>query len=344
MKFDFVIGNPPYQESDGGGTGDSAKPVYQFFINHAKKITHNSFSLVVPSRWMKGGKGLDSFRQEMMLDTRIKTITDFEDAVECFPGVHIDGGCMFFVWKNDYNGEVDFKYKPKNEDWIYSRRYLKTDYANTVIRDYRQSSIIEKTSVGIKFSSIVSYRNPYGLSADLFNEIDKYSNLNISFEDNNGKLKIYGVQGKKGGAKRVIGYVEKNKIEKNIENIEKYKLFFSKAYMTTSTVPPKIIFGISNSICTETFLEIAPSHNIYETQNCLKYIKTKFFRALLFYNRHSLNISKDSFNLIPLQDFTENSDIDWSKSIKEIDKQLYKKYGLDDTEINFIESHVKEMN
>lgn len=343
MKFDFIIGNPPYQESDGGGTGDSAKPIYQFFINEAKKITNNSFSLIVPSRWMKGGKGLESFRQEMMIDTHIKSIADYEDASECFPGVHIDGGVCYLVWKKDYNGLVNFRYKPKGEEAIYSKRYLKTEYSNTVIRDYRQSSIIKKSSSKKQFSGIVSYRNPYGLSADLFNDLEKYKDLDISFSEKANCVKIYGVAGKKGGAKRVVGFIDKDKITKNSGNINKYKLYFSKAYMTTSTVPPEIIVGMPDSLCTETFLEIGPFDMLTDAQNCLKYIKSKYFRALLFYNRHSLNISKESFILIPLQDFTGKSDIDWSKSTHEIDLQLYKKYGLDQNEINFIESHVKEM-
>ena len=113
--------------------------------------------------------------------------------------------------------------------------------------------------------------------------------------------------------------------------------------MTTSTVPPEIIIGSQRTICTETFLLIGGFDTEREALNCLSYIKSKFFRALLFYNRHSLNISRESFELIPLQDFTPNSDIDWNLSIEEIDKQLYKKYGLDDTEINFIESMIRPM-
>lgn len=343
MKFDFVIGNPPYQENDGGGTGDSAKPVYQLFINEAKKISNDSFSFIVPSRWMKGGKGLNDFRHEMINDTHIKCITDYENAFECFPGVHIDGGVCYFIWNKSYKGMVDYKYKPNNEDFIYSKRYLKTNYSNTVIRDYRQSTIIMKSSTSNRFSNIVSYRNPYGLSADLFNNIDKYNDLNICRIKKRNYIKIYGVEGKKGGAKRVVGFIDKNKIVKNNENIKKYKLFFSKAYMTTSTIPPEIILGNPLSACTETFLEIGPFNSSLENNNCLNYIKSKYFRALLFYNRHSLNISKESFLLIPLQDFTNDSDIDWTKSIHEIDLQLYKKYGLNQEEIEFIESHVKEM-
>ena len=108
-------------------------------------------------------------------------------------------------------------------------------------------------------------------------------------------------------------------------------------------VPPEIIIGTPKTICTETFLMIGSFDTECETLNCLSYIKTKFFRALLFYNRHSLNISRESFELIPLQNFTSNSDINWDLSIREIDCQLYEKYGLDETEVTFIESMIKSM-
>ena len=113
--------------------------------------------------------------------------------------------------------------------------------------------------------------------------------------------------------------------------------------MTTSTVPPEIIVGTPKTICTETFLMIGCFETESEAINCLSYIKSKFFRALLFYNRHSLNISRESFELIPLQNFTDKSDIDWEQSVTEIDNQLYKKYGLDENEIAFIESMIRPM-
>ena len=160
---------------------------------------------------------------------------------------------------------------------------------------------------------------------------------------NNETVKIHGVKGKKGGAKRVFGYIKERMVDKGFDSINQYKLFFSKAYMTTSTVPPEIIIGTPKTICTETFLLIGGFDTKIEAENCLAYIKSKFFRALLFYNRHSLNISRESFELIPLQNFSSKSDIDWGLSIEDIDKQLYQKYGLDETEISFIESMIKPM-
>ena len=147
---------------------------------------------------------------------------------------------------------------------------------------------------------------------------------------------MFGIYGKKGGAKRVSGYIKESLVEKCNHTINKYKLFFFFFYMTTSTVPPEIIVGTPKTICTETFLMIGCFETEREACNCLSYIKSKFFRALLFYNRHSLNISRESFELIPLQNFTD-------KSATEIDNQLYKKYGLDENEIAFIESMIRPM-
>lgn len=335
MKFDVIIGNPPYQLTDGGGTGDSAKPIYQLFIKQAIKLNPRYISMIVPSRWMKGGKGLDNFRKEMIEDRRIKYIYDFEDAKECFPGIHIDGGVNYFLWDRTYDGKCEYHYKALNGNENVSNRYLKNDVSNTIIRDFNQISIIEKAAQynEEKFSKICSARNPFGFYADLFNQPEKYPDVSLSLKISANKVKIYGVKGKKGGAKRICGYVRNESIKKSRECVEKYKLFFSKAYMTTSTVPPEIIIGEPETVCTETFIQIGCFNTREEANNCLSYIYTKFFRALLFYNRHSLNISRESFELIPMQDFNEVWD----------DEKLYKKYKLNDEEIRFIEDNILEM-
>lgn len=334
MKFDVIVGNPPYHLTDSGA-GSSAKPIYNLFVEQAIKLNPRYLTMIIPSRWMKGGKGLTSFRNNMINDTSIQTIYDFEDASNIFPGINLDGGVCYFLWDRNYNDKANYYYNSKDGIKNYSKRFMKVDFMDTVIRDYRQYSIIKKVlnTTEEVFSKIVSPRNPFGYNSDLFNSPERYENVKIYNENKRNTCKIYGVKGKKGGSKRIYKYISRNNIKKNQESIDKYKLFFSKAYMTTSTIPPKLILGYPETICTETFLKIGDFKNEIEMKNCLSYIKTKFFRALLFYNRHSLNISRDSFKLIPMQDFSKT----WT------DEELYKKYNLTLEEIDFIESLIKPM-
>lgn len=343
MKFNAIVGNPPYQVMDGGGTGDSAKPIYNMFMDCAKMLQPHFISLIMPSRWMKGGKGLTDFRKTMMEDTSIRCLYDYEDYTEMFPGSHIDGGICYLLWDKEYTGKVSYVFYDMEHEKHISERYLADACADTVIRDDRQLSIITATKSEDKFSENTSARKPYGFCADVFNKPERYPQL--TYYDNPAvrRVKLFGVKGNKGGAKRMFKYIDIDKVPKHQDGINKWKLFFSKAYTTTATVPPEIIVAQPNEICSETFIEIGPFDNEQTCRNCLKYIKTKFFRFLLLCNRHSLNISQSSFDLIPNQDFTDQSDIDWSQSITDIDRQLYKKYNLASDEIAFIEKMIRPM-
>lgn len=330
MKFDVIIGNPPYHLSDGGGTGDSARPIYHLFIEQALKLKPAYLSMIIPSRWLKGGKGLDSFRKTMMDDTRIKFLYDFENAKECFPGINLDGGACYFLWDKSYNGMVNYTYKPETSDAVSSMRYLNNGISKTVIRDPRQISIIEKITSKSKvfFDSIVSSRNYYGFTSDLFNRPQNFTHTGLSDNYEVGKVRIYGVKGKKGGAKRTIGYINKSSLEKGFDGLNCYKLFFSKAYSSNSLEFPEVILGKPNEICTETFLKIGLFETELEAQNCLKYMQTRFFKSLLFFGRSGMNMSQQNFELVPLVDF--------SKEYTDVD--LYDLFGINENEIEFINS------
>lgn len=336
VKFDVIIGNPPYQLEDGGGADTSAIPIYNKFVEKAKELEPKYISMIIPSRWMKGGRGLDTFRDNMLSDKRIKIAYDFENSKDLFPGIRVDGGICYFLWDKKHDGKVEYTFQSIKGKVDKSSRFLKNKYTNTIIRDSKQELIIKKVFKNTKnfFNEIVSPQNVFGLRSDLFNASeDKYSKIKI-YEKNTTKdlISVHGVEGK-GGSKRVTKYIERSSVTKSVQSIDLYKLYFSKAYGTEATVPPEIILGKPGNVATETFLKIGDFKTEKEMKNCLDYIKTKFFRALLFYNRHSLNISRSSFELIPLQDFSKP----WT------DAELYKKYKLTPEEIAYIEENIEEM-
>ncbi|MCQ2325957.1 MAG: Eco57I restriction-modification methylase domain-containing protein [Bacteroidales bacterium] len=334
MKFDVIIGNPPYQLSDGGNSAsDAAMPIYNKFVEQAKKLSPKYLIMIIPSKWMVGGRGLQSFKNLMKDDLRIKEIFDFEDSSECFNGVHLDGGVCYFLWDKNHNNKVKYTYKPKNADCLTIERYLKSDYSDIVIRDYRRESIIRKVLCGERFKEIVSARKPFNIGTDLFNNPERYMGFNLNDMFFKGSVKIFGVKGNKGGSKRIEGFINENVVTKNKNWVGKYKLLISKAYSSDAINPPQLIVSEPNSICTETFLVIGPFENKEECFNCLRYTNTNFFKVLLFFGRGTMQVSQDVFRFVPMQDFSHP----WT------DEMLYKKYGLTEEEIAFIESMIKPM-
>jgi len=344
MKFNAIVGNPPYQINDGSGASDdAANPIYQNFVTVAKKIAPNYISLIMPSKWMIGGKSiLKPFRNEMMAETKLCKLFDFENSSEIFIGQHIDGGICYFLWGNDFNQPLLlYFYKPENGVQFMTERALKDGGAEIVIRDYRRQSIVKKVTTGNVFSDIVSARKPFGINTDLFNNKTGYPEFKISEKSFPNSVLVWGVYGIKGGARRISAYIKEAVIPKKKDWINKHKLLISKAFSANAINPPEMIEAGPGVVCTETFLVIGPFNEESDIKICHKYTKTTFFKILLFFGRGTMQVSQDVFRFIPLQDFTIKSDIDWSKSIIEINKQLYKKYGFTKEEIGFIESMVK---
>lgn len=332
MRFDVIIGNPPYHLSDGsGGSSDSAIPIYNKFIDQALKLSPRYLTMIIPSKWMVGGRGLAKFREKMMNENHLCRIYDYEDSSKCFPGIHLDGGVCYFLWDSRYNGHPVCTFEANDGSITTLKHQLKNNYFGYVIRDNRVTSILDKIGIGNSFSTIVSAVRPYGIRGYLFNNPERYPHSKLSFSPFNNSLHIYGVKGIKGGAKRIDGYVTKETATNNKETINYYKIFFTTSYSTNAVIPPEVILGNIGDICTETFLMVGPFRSKREQLNCKSYIETSFFRFLLYYGKGTMHVTKEVFGLIPLQDFSHP----WT------DEMLYKKYNLSEEEIQFIESMIR---
>ena len=320
MKFDVIIGNPPYQISDGGGMGTSAVPLYDKFVQQAKKLKPRFLSMIIPARWYAGGKGLDDFRNEMLNDTHITELHDFFDSKECFPGVDISGGVCHFLWERDKNDQCNIV-SVKGDKISTMKRSLLEDGSDTFIRFNEAVSIIRKVKAFKEpsFMDITSPRRPFGLSSTAEIHSDKHAN----------DVFVY--------AYPKDGYINKNKILQNKDLIEKYKVYIAKAYGERGDFPYLVIgkpfVGKPNTCCSETYLTVGSFENEIYAQNVISYMTTKFFRFFVLIKKNTQNAPRGVYQFAPVQDFSKS----WS------DEELYAKYGLTDEEIEFIESMIRPM-
>jgi len=323
MKFDVIVGNPPYQLNDGGGMGQSAIPLYQKFVEQAKKLSPKYLSMIIPARWYSGGKGLDDFRKEMLHDRSLRIIVDFPNAIDCFPGVEIKGGVCYFLWDRDNKGDCKVITSKKNQVESSLLRPLLEEGTETFIRYNDAISIFRNVhkKKETKFNSVVSNRNPFGFLANF----KKYKN-----EPFNNSFKIY----VRGG----FGYIDNSQVTSNRELISAHKIFISKAYNAGDNYPHQIInvpfYGEPNSICTETYLVIGAFTSRVEAENVLSYMQSKLFRLLVLLKKISQNTTSSTYQFVPLQNFSEP----WT------DEKLYAKYGLTEEEIAFIDSMIRPMD
>ncbi len=330
MTFDVIIGNPPYQLADGGGTGSSAKPLYDKFVAQAQKLKPEYIVMIIPSRWMTGGKGLDSFRKQMIGDRSIRIMHDYLDSGACFSGVSIEGGVCYFLWNRREKGQCDYYIHRSDGEIIHSLKYLdEGGETDIVIREPNIIGILNKVQLRkeTSFSSMVSTRNPFKVPDPLGEIISMTSSGRRIMCRNNGH--------------REVLYVKDDFIiTKGKEYLGQYKLFVSKADGAAgqigNPIPARIIgkaeYGERDMICSETFLTIGPFKDKTEMENVSKYIQTKFFRFLVGIRKNK-NMTSDTYLYAPLQDFSHP----WT------DEMLYKKYGLTDEEIAFIESMIRPM-
>lgn len=320
MKFDVIISNPPYQLSDGGYRV-SASPIYQLFVNNAKKLNPKYLSMIIPARWFSGGKGLDEFRDNMLHDNSIREIHDYPEATDCFSGVQIKGGICYFLWDREYSGDcavVTHRGTSIGEKVI--RPLLEKD-CDVFIRYNEAINILHKVrSFGEKsFESLVSARKPFGFDTLFHGSRDSIPN-GVTIYDNDG-----------------IGFIRRDLVNKNKDWMDKWKVFIPEAGSGSDSFPHPILgkpfVGGPNSVCSETYLVIGPFAGENECKNIVSYIKTRFFRFMVMLKKPSQHATSKVYTFAPVQSFTKA----WS------DEELYKKYGLTDEEISFIESMIRPM-
>ena len=323
MKFDVIIGNPPYQLSDGGN-GASASPIYQRFVEQAKKLNPRYLSMIIPSRWFAGGKGLDDFRVAMLNDSSISKLVDYPNAKECFPNNSIGGGVCYFLRDlahkdkcevvNVLNGQENSKLRKLNQFDV----FVRYNQAISIIQKIRQN---EKTSL----QTIVSSRNPFGFSSKDRGEKSAFKNAVMLFTSQ-GRF-----------------YVNAVSVLKGNELVKKHKVMISKVTGEHAGEPDKGgMFKVLSrtellsidEICTDSYLCIGSFDGESEAKNLLHYLATRFVRFLLLQAVTSINLSADKFAFIPMQNFNEP----WT------DEKLYAKYGLSLDEIAFIESMIRPMD
>ncbi len=330
MKFDVIISNPPYQLNDGGGNGASAKPIYQLFVQGAKKLNPRFISMITPSRWFTGGKGLDEYRDEMLHDNHLRIIHDFPEASDCFTGVQIKGGVSYFLWDRDNAGNCAVYSHKGNEVLGPVSRPLLEKGCDTFIRYNEAVDILHKVKKLSEQSMerLVSTRLPFGLP-------NTYKGNKIKLA--NSDLKIY-VSGNDREIRGTFAFAPARDISRGREMISWHKVFIAKAGSGSDVFPHPILptpfYGEPNSICNESYLVIGPFKDKAECKNVMSYISTKFFRFLVLLKKNSQNAAKGVYQLVPQQDFSKS----WT------DEELYEKYALTDDEIAFIESMIKPMD
>ena len=339
MKLDAIVGNPPYQVMDGGNSA-SAIPIYHHFVNLSKIIKPKFISMIMPSRWLSGGRGLDDFRKEMLNDKRICVLHDYFNARDCFPTVGLRGGICYFLLDTAYNGDCEIV---SHRDGIIKRqiRPLLEEGADTFIRSEEQISILYKIKALNEkpLSDWLSAGRFYGFHTKIDWNEDSSKGLiqtadgtdvipiqNAKIEDDDVKIYVHGG----------FCWIKRSNIPKNVDYVDCYKVLLPRSGNPDTVIIGKPKMSEPGSCNSNTYVVAMPLDRHLskeEALHLLGYIKTKFFRFLVATKTTTQSMSLPAYSYIPLQDFTRP----WT------DADLYAKYNLTDEEIQFIESMIKPM-
>lgn len=334
MQFDVIVGNPPYQLEDGG-YGNSAAPIYQKFVEQAKRLNPRLLTMVIPSRWFAGGKGLDEFRESMLTDGRVRSIDDYLAASDVFPGIGLKGGVCYFLWDRDNPGECEVTTHFKNWPDSTVTRPLLEEGVDVFIRFNEGLLTLKKVmkvetgqseSLALpeekRFERLVSSRKPFGLDTTFKGKATK----------RDGDLLIY----QNGGT----GFVPRSKIAAGKQYVDKWKLFAGYAAPGTGnkdTYPHRIIstpfVAGPGSISSETYLCIGPFDTQEQAESALSYLYCRLTRLLILLHKPSQHVTRKVYSFVPTQDWTQT----WT------DAALYEKYGITEEEQAFIDKIVRPM-
>ena len=322
MKFSAIVGNPPYQIMDGGAKA-SALPIYQLFVESSEQLRPLAISMIMPSKWFAGGKGLDVFRENTRVDRHLEYMYDFVNAKDLFPTASIGGGICYFLWRANYEGKCTFTNVLAGHSST-KARYL--DQFDVVVR-YNEAINIIDTALpeGTKtIADIMLSRNPFGPSSNVRG--DKIPSAS--------QIALVTSQG--------TYYVDPAIVTVNKEYVDAWKVSISKVTCEHAGEPDKngqlkVLSSLRtlapNTACTDSYLIIGKFSSQKEADNLRSYLATKFARFMLLMAVSSINLSKDKFRFVPLQDFSRP----WT------DSDLYAKYNLTDDEIAYIEQLIKPM-
>lgn len=326
MKFDVIIGNPPYQLGSNDDRKNSRDmPIYHKFVEQAKKLQPRYLSMIIPSRWMASGLGLSAFRSEMLSDEHIRKLVDYPVASEIFPGVEIKGGVCYFLWDRDNEGRCAVTTIRNNEMYGPVERDL--GEFDVFVRDSRALNILYKVSRRQEpsITRILSVDKEFGWTSNF-----------DGFHESKGPNDVALYYNRKG--KRLKGWIDRDKVDKSIHLIDKWKIMLPKAGSDGGQKIPDAVLGRSfvapsPSVCTQTYLFFFVDSET-QAMNIQSYVHTKFFRFLVAIRKLTQDATRSTYKFVPIQDFSES----WT------DEKLYKKYGLTQDEIAFIESMIRPMN
>jgi site-specific DNA-methyltransferase (adenine-specific) len=322
MQFDVIIGNPPYQLSDGG-YGTSAAPIYQLFVEKALELEPRFAVFVTPARWMAGGKGLDKYRERMLSDKRMRSIVDYPKLYEGFPGVKIRGGISYFLWDRSHSGACEVQTIWDGEPTGPAvARHL--DAYDILVRRNEAVPILEKVRAKGEptLDLRVSSRKPFGLATNFKGKPSQTDLIEA--------IRLF--------ANQRIDWVAREAIPINSEWIDEWKVLMTAVQGTSAAVETKFlskpIIAEPGTACTETYLVAGRFDAEAEAKNYAKYLRTRFVRFLVSLRKSTQHATRDVYSFVPELPL----DQEWT------DAKLYKRYGLTKDEIAFIESQVAEHN